>query len=92
MSGWRKVVVIPVVVASLGFIVSSCEHGGLSGSSTCGDFLKASPADQQQITSQLAGKYNKPDYATPLGEPEVPYYCASNPNVTLDQFFAHASG
>lgn len=91
MDGWPKVAAIPVLVACLGFLVSSCGTGSLSGASTCRDFLQASPADQQQITTQLAGQYKKPAYATPVGEPEVPYYCAANPNVTLDQFFAHAS-
>jgi hypothetical protein len=62
----------------------------LSASSTCQDFLNASPSAQQQVVDQLAAQYRKPDYATPLGEPEVPYFCASNPSVTLGQFFAEA--
>jgi hypothetical protein len=54
--------------------------------------MDASQQAQASIISQLATKYDKPDYATPLGEPEVPYYCASNPDVTLGQFFSNASG
>jgi hypothetical protein len=67
-----------------------CGPVGLSGASTCSDFMKASSQDQQQIVSELAGKYQKPDYATPLGQPEIPYYCATHPKITLDQFFAAA--
>ena len=52
--------------------------------------MAASPQDQQTIVDQLAQQYDKPDYATPLGSPEVPYYCTSNPNVTLGEFFKHA--
>ena len=69
--------------------LTSCSKS-LSEDSTCSDFL-AAPADQQQsITQQLAGKYQKPDYASPLGMPEVPYYCASHPQTTLKQFFSFA--
>lgn len=63
---------------------------GLSGASTCDEFMHASPEDQMKVTQALAGEYQKPDYATPLGAPAVPYYCASNPDVTLDEFFANA--
>lgn len=89
----RKVrtVLLAIVLGSLGLAVTSCQGGGLSASSTCKDFLNASASDQQQVVSQLAGRYNKPDFATPLGQPDVPYYCASNPNVTLGEFFSHAS-
>jgi hypothetical protein len=71
-------------------LVAGC--GGLSESTSCGDFMKASPQAQQQIVVSLAGKYQKPDYATPLGMPEVPYYCAAHPDTTLGQFFASAQG
>jgi len=52
--------------------------------------MSASPQAQQTVVDQLAQQYNKPDYATPLGSPEVPYYCSSNPNVTLGEFFERA--
>ena len=64
--------------------------GGLTEASTCSDFMKASPQAQQSIVLNLAGKYQKPDFATPLGMPEVPYYCASHPSTSLRQFFALA--
>jgi hypothetical protein len=54
--------------------------------------MNASPSDQQAIVDTLASQYHKPDYTTPLGSPEVPYYCTSNPSVTLTQFFENAQG
>jgi hypothetical protein len=41
---------------------------------------------------QLATQYRKPDFATPLGEPEVAYYCSTSPSTTLAQFFQRAEG
>lgn len=73
-------------------ITAGCGEEGLSESSTCKDFLAADPADQQSITQQLAGKFNKPNYATPLGLPAVPFYCASHPDTTLQEFFESAGG
>ena len=70
--------------------VAGCGEEELSESSTCKEFLAADPADQQSITQQLAGKFGKPDYATPLGMPAVPYYCARNPDTTLQEFFEAA--
>ena len=75
-------------LTGLGF--ASCSGSSLSASSTCRQFISASPQAQQTIVDQLAQQYNKPDFATPLGSPEVPYYCTSNPNVTLGQFFQQA--
>jgi hypothetical protein len=76
------------LVAAL--LASGCGSKTLSESSTCQDFLAADAGQQQSITQQLAGKYDKPDYATPLGMPEVPYYCSSHPDITLRQFFSFA--
>jgi hypothetical protein len=73
-------------------LLAGCGGSGLSESSTCQQFLAASQQDQQSIVEQLAGKYQKPAYATPLGMPEVPYYCSSHPNITLKQFFSFAQG
>jgi hypothetical protein len=53
--------------------------------------MSASPQQQQEVVDQLATQYNKPDYATPLGSPEVPYFCSANPDVTLGHFFQEAS-
>jgi hypothetical protein len=54
--------------------------------------MNANASDQQQVVDSLAGQYNKPDYSTPLGSPEIPYYCSANPSVTLGQFFQNAQG
>lgn len=82
-----------VILAAVGatlLVLAGCSNGGLTESSTCKDFLNA-PSDQQdQVVNSLAGKYQKPDYTSPLGRPEIPYYCASHPDVTLGQFFAGA--
>jgi hypothetical protein len=73
-----------------GIVGAGCGEAGLSESSTCKEFLAAAPADQQSVTQQLAGKFGKSDYATPLGMPAVPYYCANHPDVTLQEFFESA--
>jgi hypothetical protein len=91
MRVWKKLVVVFSMFALTGVLMSGRGGSGLSASSTCSQFMNASGQDQEAIVSKLAGQYQKPDYATPLGEPEVPYFCASNPNVTLGQFFAEAS-
>jgi hypothetical protein len=83
---WREVVCATLLATA----VASCGDAGLSEGSTCKDFLAADVAEQQSITQQLAGKFDKPDYATPLGAPEVPYYCASHPDTTLQEFFESA--
>jgi hypothetical protein len=96
--GGPAVVVAAAVVVLLAFllfegataILHKLEGGSLSGNSTCQDFLSAPQAEQQAVIQSLATQYDKPDYVTPLGEPEVSYYCASNPSTTLGQFFANA--
>lgn len=70
--------------------LSACSTGGLSGASTCHDFMNASASEQQEVVDKLASHYRKPSYTTPLGAPEVPYYCSANPTVTLRGFFEHA--
>ena len=75
-----------------GLALSACSTSSLSASSSCESFMKASPSDQHEVIDQLASHYAKPDFATPLGEPEIPYYCAANPSVTLGQFFEKAEG
>lgn len=64
--------------------------GGLSASSTCEEFANASLEEQQEAISSLSTKFKTPEYVTPLGSPEVGYYCASNPSTTLEEFFTHA--
>jgi hypothetical protein len=84
------IVLVILLVKGVPAVLHRIGGGGLSANSTCQDFLNSSPAAQQAIVDSLAAQYNKPDYTTPLGEPDVPYYCASNPSTTLGQFFANA--
>jgi hypothetical protein len=87
MFGIGRVGFAVAAVASTAW-VAGC--GGLSEQSSCSDFMHASQQAQQSIVLELASKYHKPDYATPLGLPAVPYYCASHPDTTLDDLFASA--
>jgi hypothetical protein len=80
-----------IAFAITGSLISACNGSALSASSTCSQFMAASAQDQETVVDQLATQYQKPDFATPLGQPDVPYFCASNPNVTLGHFFAQAS-
>jgi hypothetical protein len=81
-----------LILLAMGLMVplAGCGGSGLSASSTCTDYLKADPNDQHKIVNELAGKYHKPDYTSPLGFPSVAYYCADEPKITLTQFFASA--
>jgi hypothetical protein len=91
MKSWRGCVGAFSLCVLTGTLISACGPSELSASSTCAQFMNASTQDQEAVVNKLAAQYQKPDYATPLGAPEVPYYCASNPNVTLGQFFAKAN-
>ncbi len=71
--------------------LGACNSNSLGASSTCSQFMSSSLQQQQEVVDQLATQYNKPDYTTPLGSPEVPYFCSANPNVTLGHFFQEAS-
>jgi hypothetical protein len=70
--------------------LSGCGGSTLSASSSCQNFMSASASEQHEVVDQLSSQYRKAAYATPLGEPEVPYYCSANPSVTLGQFFQKA--
>jgi hypothetical protein len=89
----RMVRGIAAVAAVGSFLtLSACGGSSLSASSSCRDFMNASAVEQHEVVDQLAGRYRKPDYSTPLGEPEVPYYCSANPTTTLADFFTKAEG
>ena len=83
-------IVVALALAALGGCGGTANS--LSENSTCEDFLAADGESQRSLVQQLAGKYDKPDYSTPLGMPAVPYYCSGHPDVTLKQFFAFAGG
>lgn len=84
----RTTVAVAGVICCLS--LSACAGSGLSASSTCQDFMKASATEQHEVADQLASQYKKGEYATPLGEPEIAFYCSANPSVTLGAFFQKA--
>jgi hypothetical protein len=89
-----RMVALVLVVGIASALGAGCGGGGLSASSTCKDFSEASLEEQHDVISSLSSKFDTPDYTTPLGEPEVGYYCANSPDTTLEEFFerAHESG
>lgn len=90
MKRWSGIGALVIGIALVAITAAGC-GGGLSASSSCKDFSEASPQEQTEAISSLSSKYNTPDYTSPLGEPEVGYYCASSPETTLGEFFEHAS-
>ena len=86
----RKIGAFAAPLAALSLLGTGCAGSGLSASSTCKEFMAASASEQHEVIDQLASHYDKAVYATPLGEPEVPFYCSSSPSVTLGQFFQKA--
>lgn len=83
------IIVLGILTAVIYGITNS--GSGLSGSSTCEQYLAASSDDQHAVVNKLATQYGKPDYVSPLGFPEVAYWCTAQPNATLTQFFKNAN-
>jgi hypothetical protein len=80
--------VIGLLLITVAVLITGCGgSSGLSASSTCGDFSEASPQTQMEAISKLASEYEAPELTTPLGEPDVGYACASDPEMTLGTFF-----
>ena len=79
-----------VLIAAVALAASGCGDSGLTASSTCKDFVDASPEAQAEAISRLSGEFETPEYNTPLGSPEVGYYCAGSPETTLEEFFHNA--
>lgn len=77
-------------IVTIMLVVGGCGNE-LSASSTCRDFSTASLEEQSETVSVLSSEFETPEYTTPLGEPEVSFYCAGNPNVTLEEFFKGAT-
>jgi hypothetical protein len=89
MKRWIGAGLMVLAMVLTAAMIAGC-GGGLSASSTCKDFSEASPEEQHEVISSLSSKYDTPDYTSPLGEPEVGYYCAGSPDTTLEEFFQHA--
>ncbi len=87
----KRLVRAVLMCVVMGLVVTGCGGGGLSAGSTCKDFSEASAEEQHEAISSLSSKFGTPDYTTPLGEPEVGYYCASSPETTLEEFFQQAA-
>lgn len=88
MERWGKTWVAGLLLISIVVLVSACGgNSGLSASSSCKDFGNAKPEEQVEVISKLATEYRTPELTTPLGEPDVAYACASEPEMTLETFF-----
>lgn len=87
------VIALLIVVALMSAVIYGIAQAGtgLSGSSTCQEYLAASSDDQHAVVNDLATKYGKPDFVSPLGFPEVAYWCSAQPNATLNEFFKNAN-
>lgn len=81
----RRIALVPTVAMAIMFM--GCGGGGLSASSSCEDFLSASPEDQEQTISKLSSQFETPELTTPLGEPNVAYVCSSSPEMSLEEVF-----
>jgi hypothetical protein len=94
MGTLRKMGALAAPLVAMSLLGTGCAGSvlgsGLSASSSCKDFMTASASEQHEVVDQLSSHYDKPAYATPLGEPEVPFYCSSSPSITLGQFFQKA--
>jgi hypothetical protein len=84
------IALVILLITGVSDLLHGLGGGGLGANSTCQDFLNASPAAQQQAVYNLAAQYHVPDFATPLGPPNVTEYCASDLSATVGQFFANA--
>jgi hypothetical protein len=91
MKRWLGIGALVMGMVLVSCAIVGCGGGGLSASSSCKDFAEASLEEQHEAISSLSSKYDTPDYTTPIGEPEIGYYCASSPETTLEEFFEHAS-
>lgn len=67
-----------------------CGGSGLTASSSCSDFMNASPEDQSEAISKLSSEFDTPETATPLGAPNVSYVCSQEPEETLSEYFERA--
>ena len=84
--------VVAAATVLAGVSLGACGGSSLSASSSCRDFMNANATEQHEMIDQLASEYQKPDYTSPLGEPEVPYDCSANATNSLGYFFQHAEG
>ena len=69
----------------LSIVAGGCSGLGTSigASTSCKDFLHASPQDQEAAVSKVAADMRAGNAVTPLGRPNVNYICANSPGKTL---------
>ena len=82
---------VAVFAALVVGLLTGCSGSGLTADSSCQDFMNASPQDQDQAVSQLAGQLHAPDTVTPLGRPNIAYLCTNEPNNTLGWAISHTA-
>lgn len=75
-----------LLIVGATIVLVACASG-LSASSSCKDFMEASPEEQSGAISKLSAQFNTPEVATPLGSPSVAYTCSSNPEMSLEELF-----
>lgn len=82
------VVVVVVLVVFAGYkvlsgLAKSSKDGGLSGTSTCQQFLNTNEEDERQALADIGISEGFSGYSNPLALPEIQYECGSVPNMTL---------
>ncbi len=82
----RGATFLGVLLIAAVLALSAC-GSGLTASSSCKDFMEASPEDQSSAISKLSSQFDTPEVATPLGSPNVAYTCSSNPDMSLEELF-----
>jgi hypothetical protein len=70
-------------------LLAGCGSQGLGASTSCRDFMNASPQAQDEAVSKVASQLDAPNAVTPLGRPNVDYLCASEPAWTLGEAVRH---
>ena len=87
MIGFRETAGLAAIAAVSVGVLTGCSVSGLSASSSCKDFMAASPEEQQRAISKLSSQFDTPEVATPLGSPSIAYNCSSAPSMSLEQLF-----
>jgi len=81
----RLLAAVVAVLACVGLLAGCGKKAGLTSSSSCKDFLNASPTDQVSAIDKIAAQEHAPNSTTPLGQPNIGYLCAGDPNMTLGE-------
>jgi hypothetical protein len=74
---------------ALALATSGCGLASMDASTSCGDFLHATLADQDAAVSKVASDLKAGNAVTPLGRPNISYLCANDPDMTLGDAVRH---